>query len=256
MTFKRARIGFVVSVVLLALLRQFQPFSPWWFVVPLVIYEGLQVYGASIIRSDFFTKAHCGADTLLKEISITFDDGPHPEFTPRVLSTLADFNAPAAFFLIGSKIQGNEDILRRMDAAGHEIGNHSYTHSYFIDFKRCAGFMDELNRTADAIFKVINKRVKFFRPPFGVTTPQVALASEALSYDVIGWNVRSLDTSINDEDRLAERVREQIRPGSVILFHDTSDKTVRVLERTLRYARENGYKVVSLERLLRLKPYV
>ena len=95
----------------------------------------------------------------------------------------------------------------------------------------------------------------FFRPPHGVTTPRLAKAVRELDYGVVGWSVRSLDTVISDEDRLAERVQERIRPGAVVLFHDTSERTVRVLARTLRYARDNGYTIVSLERLLGLKPY-
>lgn len=255
MNYRNARAGLIVCVAALLVLNRLCGLSLWWIALPVAVFEALLVYGSSLIASEFFTKVHCRADTRRQEIALTFDDGPDPEFTPRVLSKLADFGATAAFFLIGSKIEGNEELLRRMDAAGHTLGNHTFTHSYFVDFKNFAGFISELNRTAEAIERAVGKRVRLFRPPFGVTTPQLAKAVEALGYAVVGWSIRSLDTTLSDEERIARRVVERIRPGAVILLHDSSDKTVRVLERVLRYARDNGYAVVGLERLLGLEAY-
>jgi peptidoglycan/xylan/chitin deacetylase (PgdA/CDA1 family) len=75
-----------------------------------------------------------------------------------VLSTLAQYDAPATFFVIGKNIPGNESILKQIDAEGHSIGNHSYTHSFYVDFKSLRGFKNELNQTAECVFKVIGKR--------------------------------------------------------------------------------------------------
>jgi peptidoglycan/xylan/chitin deacetylase (PgdA/CDA1 family) len=237
-------------------LHQFFAVSAAWLALSTIIFGALIVYGCASIQSDFHTKAHCSADALLtKEIAITFDDGPNAEFTPKVLSKLAEFKAPAAFFLIGKNIQGNEDLVRQMDSEGHIIGNHTFTHSFFIDFKSPEGLKEELTQTADAIREVIGKRIKLFRPPYGVTTPNLAKAAEGLKYNVIGWNIRSFDTTRIKEETITKRVLRQIKPGAVILFHDTSEKTVNVLVQTLHFLRQNGYKIVSIERLLNIPSY-
>ena len=253
--YNAARAALAAATASLILLHHFHGVSLWWVAPPTAVFAALLIHGASVVSSGFFMKTLSSADTALKEIAITFDDGPDAEFTPKVLAALAEFGAPAAFFVIGKNIRGNEDLLRRIDAEGHEIGNHTFTHSYFIDFKTSAGFKDELTRTTDAIQQVIGKRSKLFRPPYGVMTPELASAYASVDGHVIGWNVRSFDTTRGGEERIAERVLKGIKPGAVILFHDTSDKTVGVLKRTLRFAQQNGFKVVSLERLLSVRPY-
>ncbi|MGZ5028058.1 MAG: polysaccharide deacetylase family protein, partial [Methylobacter sp.] len=165
------------------------------------------------------------------------------------------YHAPATFFVIGQNIHGNENVLKQIDAEGHCIGNHSYTHSFYVDFKSQRGFKHELNLTADIVFNVIGKRMKFFRPPYGVTTPNLVRASNSLNYRIIGWTVRSFDTTADTVQTIARRVQTQIKPGAIILFHDSSDKTVQVLEQTLNFAKENGYKIVSMEQLLKLNAY-
>lgn len=159
------------------------------------------------------------------------------------------------FFVIGKNIQGNESILKQIDAEGHSIGNHSYTHSFYVDFKNLQGFKNELNQTAESVFKVIGKRMKLFRPPYGVTTPNLVKASNSLNYSIIGWTIRSFDTTSDSAQVITRRVQTQIKPGAIILFHDTSDKTIQVLKQTLNFAKENGYKIVSVERLLKIDAY-
>lgn len=255
MTFKLARNCFVVVAGVIGLLHLLFGVSLAWLLLPGVIFLASIVYGSSVIQANFFAAAYCHADTEAKEIALSFDDGPNRQYTPQALSVLAQYKAPATFFVAGKNIQGNEDLLKEMDANGHIIGNHTYTHSFFIDFKSAQGFKDELNRTAEAVFKVVGKRMKLFRPPYGVTTPHLAKASDALNYHIIGWSIRSFDTTADSADKINQRVQKQIKPGAIILFHDTSEKTIQVLTQTLKFAKENGYKIVSLELLLNIKAY-
>jgi peptidoglycan/xylan/chitin deacetylase (PgdA/CDA1 family) len=97
--------------------------------------------------------------------------------------------------------------------------------------------------------------MKLFRPPYGVTTPNLAKASEQLNYSIIGWNIRSLDTTKDTAQIITSRVQTQIKPGAIILFHDASNKTIQVLKQTLSFAQENGYKIVSVDQLLKIKAY-
>ena len=255
LNFRSTSIVFILAVCGVALLHYFSGISLWWIIIPILIYKVFIIYGSANIQSDFYTTALCNSTSSEKEIAITFDDGPNVEFTPKVLAALAEYNALATFFVIGKNIHGNENIIKQIGAAGHLIGNHTFSHSFFIDFKSKNGFMFELDATSDAIFKIIGKRMKLFRPPYGVTTPNLARASETLNYYVIGWNIRSLDTTKDNEKTIQKRIEEQLKPGAIILFHDTSDKTVQVLKQTLNFAKENGFKIVSLEQLLKLKAY-
>lgn len=255
MTFKATSITFLFSLLLVGALYYFLGISLWWFVLPIFIYKITIVYGAATIQSNFYVKAFCNGDSTVKKIAITFDDGPNKEYTQKVLSLLSENNVKAIFFVIGKNIIGNESLLKQINAEGHTIGNHTFSHSFFIDFKNAKRFKEELNKTSDLVFNIIGKRMKLFRPPYGVTTPHLAKAAKQLNYNIIGWNVRSLDTTKDKEEIIAERVLQQIKPGAIILFHDTSEKTLNVLKQTINFAKENGFKIVSLEQLLTIKSY-
>jgi len=255
MTFKSARSSFIIAISIIGLLHIFLGISLWWLVLPGTIYLALIIYGSAIIQANFYAQTYCYANVSEKQIALSFDDGPNREYTLQVLSTLALYNAPATFFVIGKNIQGNESILKQIDAEGHIIGNHSYTHSFFVDFKSLQGFRNELNQTAESVFKIIGKRMKLFRPPYGVTTPNLVKAANVLNYSIIGWSIRSFDTTADTAQIISQRVQTQIKPGAIILFHDTSDKTIQVLKQTLNFANQNGYKIVTIEQLLKLKVY-
>jgi peptidoglycan/xylan/chitin deacetylase (PgdA/CDA1 family) len=255
MTFKSTSISFIIALCLIVWLHIFSGISLMWLILLGSVYLALAIYGTSVIHSNFYGRPYCYANTSEKEIALSFDDGPNQEYTPKVLSTLAQYNAPATFFVIGKNIQGNENILKQIDAEGHAIGNHSYTHSYFLDFKSVRGFKDELNRTAESVFNITGKRMKLFRPPYGVTTPHLVKAARMLNYRVIGWSIRSLDTTADTAQVITDRVQKQIKPGAIVLFHDTTDKTVEALKQMLDFAKENGYKIVSVEQLLKIDAY-
>jgi peptidoglycan-N-acetylglucosamine deacetylase len=255
MTFKSSLVSFVIASIVIALLHVFFAINLLWSLLPSSVFLLVLIYGSANINANFFVPALCCADTVEKHIALSFDDGPNQVYTPQVLAMLAQYDALATFFVIGKNIPGNENILKQIDVKGHSIGNHSYTHSNFIDFKSKQGFKDELNWTAESVFRVIGKRVTLFRPPFGVVTPHLAKAARELSYHIIGWSVRSFDTTADSVQTIAQRVQAQMKPGAIILFHDGSDKTVQVLKQTLDFAKHNDYKVVSIEQLLNVKAY-
>jgi peptidoglycan/xylan/chitin deacetylase (PgdA/CDA1 family) len=255
MTFKSTSIVLIIMLSLIVLLHSYLGISLWWLALPILIYKAFIIYGSSNIQSNFYIKSYCSSDTNEKLIAITFDDGPNAEITPQILAVLAEYSVSATFFVIGKHILGNESIIKQIDGAGHVIGNHTFSHSFFIDFKGKLGFIYEMDATSDAVFKVIGKRMRLFRPPYGVTTPHLAAAVKALKYDVIGWSIRSLDTTKDNEEVILDRVKAELKPGAVILFHDTSEKTVQVLKQTLNFAKENGFKIVGVEELLKLKAY-
>ena len=129
MTFKSAREIFIISSGFIGFSHAFFDLSLVWLLLPGVSFLMLLIYGSACIQSNFFIQVDCHKKSGEKQIALSFDDGPNPEFTPQVLALLAEYNATATFFVIGKNIPGNENILKQIDEAGHSIGNHSYTHS-------------------------------------------------------------------------------------------------------------------------------
>jgi peptidoglycan/xylan/chitin deacetylase (PgdA/CDA1 family) len=255
MNYRITCIIFLVSVILFFVLYMGLGISFWWILLPIVFLKAFIIYGSANIRSNFFLPVLCEGKSGKKEIAITFDDGPDTDFTPAILSTLDEFNVKATFFVIGKYIRGREDIIKSIDSKGHSIGNHTFTHSFWIDFKNASGFREEIRQTSDLVKAIIGKGLKLFRPPYGVTTPAIAKACKALDYQVIGWNIRSLDTTKDDREMIAKRVINKIQPGAIILFHDTSSKTNEVLKQVLEYVKQNGIGIVSVNQLLGITEY-
>src|SRR5204863_8630054 len=136
---------------------------------------------------------------------ITFDDGPH-ENTPTLLDILGRHQLQAAFFCIGKNISGRENIIRRASNEGHIIGNHSYSHDNLIDIWPLNKLVADVTLAENEIQKTTGKKCKLFRPPYGVTTPLIARLVKKNNYTVVGWNVRSYDTSIKDKEKLMKRI--------------------------------------------------
>ena len=189
-----------------------------------------------------------------KKIAITFDDGPNP-YTERVLDVLKANNIQATFFCIGSQIEKYPEIFKRIIAENHIVGNHSYSHSNKIGLFSKAEMISEIERTDEIIKRYSGKKSNYYRPPFGVTNPNIAKALKVTKHKVIGWNIRSLDTKIKSEEKILIRIKKRLSPGSIVLLHDTSEKTVRVLEQLLVILSENQYEAVTVETLLKIPAY-
>lgn len=228
----------------------------WCFYVLLFIFWlGLTAWGSFDIRLSYFTKTlNSDANNSNREIAITFDDGPH-EMTEKILDLLLKFNVKATFFCIGKQIEQNPEVFKRIISEGHVVGNHSYSHSNSIGFFSTKKIIEEISQTNYIIASFLNKKAKLFRPPFGVTNPNIAKAVKQSKMDVIGWNIRSLDTVIKDVEDVFQRVKNKIVPGGIILLHDTSEKSVIVLERLLLFLQSENYKIVTIDKLLNIEAY-
>ena len=255
MTFKSMLAAFIGTEILILVLHALFSVSLAWLLLPLSLSLLMLVYGSACIQSSFFAPALCRGATIERQIALSFDDGPTEAYTQPILELLAEYKVPAAFFIIGKNIKGNEAILKQMDRAGHIIGNHSYTHSPFIDLKLEQGLKNELMQTEAAVFALTGKRPALFRPPFGVMTPHLAKAVKLLDVVIVGWTVRSLDTTMEPAETIVKRIQSQLKPGAVILMHDTSAKSVEVLKQILDFTVYNDYKIVAIDRLLNIEPY-
>lgn len=190
-----------------------------------------------------------------KQVAITFDDGPNAELTPQILKLLKAYNAKATFFCIGKHIEAHPEIIKTIVDQGHVIGNHTYSHSNFFDLYGKQKVTDEINKTNNLVTSIINKKMIFFRPPYGVTNPAITKAIKQTKHRVIGWNIRSLDTVKNSEQDILNRITKNIKPGAVILLHDSKEITIRVLEQLLLFLQENNYQPITIDDLFNIEAY-
>ncbi|HSZ25658.1 MAG TPA: polysaccharide deacetylase family protein [Cytophagaceae bacterium] len=255
LTFKKTRALFIIASTIAIGIFSIFPFSWLYLLLLPFLYILILSYGSAFIESGFFIKSICRLDTNEKIIALTFDDGPDPINTPLILDILNKNSLHATFFVIGKKIKENESLLKRIKSEGHIIANHSFSHSYFFDFYPTKKVIADLERSSVLIKNSIGVTPKLFRPPYGVTNPNIARAVSQLHLISIGWNIRSLDTVIKNSDKLYKRIVQRIKPGSIILLHDTGAHTLETLKSVILFAQKNNYKIVRLNEMLSINPY-
>lgn len=216
-------------------------------IIILILLGGCFFYASYSIRAGVYLKAICRIKTSEKIVALTFDDGPHPTQTPKVLDVLKEKKIPATFFCIGDKIAGNEEILRRMMNEGHHIGNHSFSHTWRFPLLSRSAMLIDLKQCEYALEEATRQTTNWFRPPFGVTNPTVANAVKKLNYQTIGWNIRTLDTQTPSAEKIIARIKKQLKPGSIILLHDRMPDSEQLLKKILDLLEAEHYKVVSLK---------
>ncbi|MFC4005903.1 polysaccharide deacetylase family protein [Nonomuraea purpurea] len=182
-------------------------------------------------------------------MALTFDDGPGP-YTDKLLRTLAAHHARATFFVIGQNVVAHRGVLRRTAEAGHEIGNHTWSHP---DLTRLspARVRSQLTRTDRAIKSVTGTVPTLVRPPYGALNKSVRKQTRR---PLVLWSVDTLDWLRRNSARVARSARKSVRPGSVILFHDIHPTTVRAIPRVLKDLSKRGYTFVTVSELFNAHP--
>jgi peptidoglycan-N-acetylglucosamine deacetylase len=183
-------------------------------------------------------------------IAMTFDDGPSSANTPRLLDILKQRNIKATFFLIGQNVAANPDIVRRILADGHEIGNHSWTHpqlSKLSDDRVTA----EITKTQDAIKETGGFTPTILRPPYGaITARQREWIESKFGLSIILWSIDPFDWKRPGASVITQRILSQVRPGAIILSHDIHRQTVDAMPATLDGLIARGYKFATVTQLI------
>ena len=239
----------------MGLVYAFYSFPTGYFLLPFLLWSVVVFYGCYNINAGFFIRIPCQGDSSEKKMALTFDDGPSPEYTPAILDILKMQGVRATFFCIGRHMVGNEMILERIHAEGHTIGNHSYSHHFWFDLFSVKRMKADLASCDALVHAVLQITPRMFRPPYGVTNPQVRDVILDGNYFPVGWNIRSMDTVINNPGRLFQRVVSRFTPGAVILFHDSKQVTVDILNEIIRESRDQGYQLVTVDQLFKIQPY-
>jgi len=255
LNFRNTNILFALLMAVLIVLHFFIQVPLLVYVLVVFIYSLLLFYGSYFIQSGFYIKATCSAQTDKKIIALTFDDGPAKSYTPQILRVLEEHDVQAAFFCIGNRIAGNETLVQAIHEQGHIIGNHSYSHHFWFDLFSSKKMLSDMKLMDAIVNEYTGLTPKLFRPPYGVTNPNVKKAIINGGYTPVGWSLRSMDTVIKDEKKLLEKVKQSINPGTIILFHDTSKTTLGILPEFIRYVKANGYEIVRLDKMVNLSVY-
>lgn len=193
----------------------------------------------------------CHANDEMK-IALTFDDGPHPRVTPKILKILEKYGVKATFFVVGENVEYYPEVIESVVAAGHEIGNHTYSHPHIsrLDEKTLA---QEISKCDKAITDAVGVHSKLFRPPEGVIDNAVKVISSTNDYSVILWRVDTRDWAGTSADEIEKNVTKNVRSGDIILMHDYISKnchTVEAVERIIPVLLKRGYKFVTVSELI------
>jgi peptidoglycan/xylan/chitin deacetylase (PgdA/CDA1 family) len=183
-------------------------------------------------------------------LAMTFDDGPHPQHTPRLLDMLKQRGIKATFFVVGQNAAQYPEILKRMVAEGHELANHSYSHPILNPLGE-GGIREQLDKTHQAVLGATGVTMKLLRPPYGALTENMRRWTyQAFGYRTILWDVDPLDWKVRDAARVQSEILGHARAGSIVLAHDIHKSTVDAMPETLDALAAKGFKFVTVSELI------
>ena len=185
----------------------------------------------------------------LDRVLLTFDDGPNDQTTPRILDALKAQNVSAVFFVIGKNAVEHPEIMQRIVDEGHVIGNHTFSHPPLFAMLPTTKVRDEIKQCSAVLAETTGIKTSLFRPPIGYTNPNISRAVKELHLRPIGWSLRSFDTVLKDAVALRKRLMKSIRPGMIVLLHDSLPQTAEMLPELLTSLKEKGITFATSEEL-------
>ena len=187
--------------------------------------------------------------TSANRVAISFDATWGTELTDEILDILDSHGITTTFFLAGYWVEKHPDYVVKIAEAGHEIGNHSYSHPHMNTLSE-QGISYELQKNADLIRDLAGQCTSLFRPPFGEYNNQVISVASALGYHTIQWSVDSLDWKNLTSNQIYDRVMEQVKPGAIVLFHNAAPGTPGAIRRLIPDLLAQGYAILPVSRIL------
>ena len=213
----------------------------------------IAAHGAFHRNSGVFGRVLSRLPTRERKVALTFDDGPNPVATPRILDTLRAEGVLATFFLLGPHVEQWPGIARRVADEGHAIGNHGYYHRK-LHWKSPSYVREDLTFGTDAIVRATDSRPRYFRAPHGFRSPWVTPMARRLGQRTIGWTLGVWDSDKPGAETIVRRAVEGTRPGTILLLHDGDGydpagdrtQTADALPRIIGELRARGYEFVGL----------
>ena len=197
--------------------------------------------------------SYSSVKTDQKVLAMTFDDGPHPSLTPKLLDLLKARNIKCTFFLIGRQVKMYPDIVRRIIAEGHEIGNHTWTHCSLTS-RSDAQIRDEMKKSEDAVYEVAGVRPQLMRPPYGAINSRIKdMIFSEFGYSTIMWSVDPMDWRRPGVSVVTSRLVNGAHPGAIMLSHDIHPPTIQAMPAMFDQLIAKGYQFVTVSQLLNLE---
>ena len=200
-----------------------------------------------------------------KYIALTFDDGPYGTSTQEILDILKKENASATFFLIGKNVEKYPDLTRKIVANGNVIGNHSYDHSKYLAYMSAEAFQKNIEQAEQAIFISTGLKPKLFRPPYGSSSQSMLTSLATNGYVDVMWNIdpRDWDYKNSPKSLVFEKIVDNAKQNAIIIMHDGRDtkinypreNTIEALPEIIEKLRSEGYAFVTIDQILKEKPY-
>ena len=180
------------------------------------------------------------------EVALTFDDGPSPKYTPLLLDGLKERNVQATFFLLGKNVKENQELVQRMQAEGHLLGNHTYNHVQLNKIPETTA-RQEILKTNNEIYEATGKYPEYMRPPYGAWKKNMELCVEMLP---VFWDIDTLDWKSQNVDAILKAAGEEPEDGSIILMHDEYQTSVEAALLIIDRLKEKGYEFVTVDELI------
>jgi peptidoglycan-N-acetylglucosamine deacetylase len=205
-----------------------------------------------------------GFKTKDKSICLTFDDGPHPVFTPKILEVLAKHNVKATFFISGRKILTYQNIVEKTINEDHDVGNHGFSHRNFI-FKNKEFILKEIARTDELLRTCGAKGEITFRPPYGRMSLKALLLLGKMKKKIIMWNIPTNDYKATNSEMILKKILKKIKPGGIIIVHDAGklieskvDRTftIEAVEQIIVELQKKDYKFKTISEMLKINKYL
>ncbi len=203
--------------------------------------EAVLSEGGTAEKADFVP-----AEPLKKTVALTFDDGPHPTYTKKLLDGLLERGVKATFFVIGENIPGNEDLIARMEEEGHLIGNHTYDHVKICDMKK-EDACYQVEQTSALVREITGHDTEFVRPPFGAWNPDLECSFVMIP---VLWDVDPLDWTTSNTSLVVQRVVEDADDQDIILLHDFYESSVDAALQIIDILKEEGFEFVTVDKLI------
>lgn len=186
-----------------------------------------------------------------KVLALTFDDGPHEKYTPILLDILEKYDAKATFFILGSCVAGNEEIIQKAYSQGNEIATHGYSHKIMTKLTADA-LVKDIELSLDTIRPNITEEITLLRPPYGIVNEKVTSVLDKFGLTCIKWDLDSLDWKLRNTNKITTRVLKQVSDKKIILMHDIYKTSVEAVECILKELKDE-YSFVTVTELMILK---
>ena len=225
----RARVLFFAAtlggIVFAAFSVMTAPPPLWAALVAAGLYVGIVLAGVFVLRLRMFADAIVRGPEDARGVVLTFDDGPDPVHTRKVLDILDEHEAKATFFVIGRKVDKHPDVVKEILARGHEVGVHGWAHDRLFALRGPRRVRRDLERAIQSLEKVTKQRPTLFRPPVGHTSPTIARIAEQLELTVVGWSAAGYDGLAGAEPKkVVARIARHLDDRDIVLLHDAAER--------------------------------